>query len=255
MIDIENAKKVFKEYVDNYNLKDGKIALKYAHILRVSSISKRIATELELPEEDIQLAELIGIFHDIGRFEQVKVYNTFVDRDSINHGEYGVKVLFEDGLIEKFNVDEKYYETIRKAILNHNRAAIEEGLSEHDLLHCKIIRDADKLDIFYVLLTDETINTYGTESLEDETFSDEIVREFYEDHSIDYAKRETFGDKWICHMTYVYDFNFKSSYLYMKEKDYINKMFEMPRFRRAETIKTAEKITKVASEYINSQCV
>ena len=35
MIDIENAKKIFKEYVSNYDINDGKIALKYNHILRV----------------------------------------------------------------------------------------------------------------------------------------------------------------------------------------------------------------------------
>lgn len=250
MIDINNAKKIFEEYVGNYDLGDGKIALKYNHILRVAEISKNIAESLKLPEEEIKLAELIGIFHDIGRFEQVKRFNTFVDRDSINHGEYGVKVLFEDGLIEKFNIEEKYYETIRNAVLNHNRKSIEDGLSEHDLLHCKIIRDSDKLDIFYVLLTDKPINTYGIESMENETFSDEIVREFKEDHYIDYSKRQTYGDKWISHMAFVYDFNFRSSYQIMKEKDYINKMYIRPNFKNSNTIRIAKEITEIADEYI-----
>ena len=75
MINIENAKKVFREYIKNYDLNYGKIALKVAHILRVSSISKRIAIALNLNEEDINLAELIGLLHDIGRFEQIKQYN------------------------------------------------------------------------------------------------------------------------------------------------------------------------------------
>lgn len=254
MIDIENAKKIFKEYVSNYDINDGKIALKYNHILRVSEISKKIAKELNLSDEDIKLAELIGIFHDIGRFEQVKRFNTFVDKDSINHGEYGVKVLFEDGLIKKFNIDEKYYKTIKLAVLNHNRKEIEEGLSEHEILHCKIIRDADKLDIFHVLLTDKTINTYGTDSLEDETFSDEIIREFKEVHHMDYSKRRTFGDKWICHMAYVYDFNFKSSYKVMKEKGYITKMYEMPNFKNIDTIRIAKEIRNMANDYIQLKC-
>ena len=254
MIDIENAKKVFKEYVSNYDTNDGKIALKYNHILRVAEIAKRIATEQGLSEEDILLAELIGIFHDIGRFEQVKRFNTFVDRDSINHGEYGVKVLFEDGLIEKFNIDKKYYKTIRLAVINHNRKAIEDGLDEHDLLHCKIIRDSDKLDIFYVLTTEKCIDSYGIESLENEVFSNEIVREFKEDHFIDYSKRETFGDKWVCHMTYVYDFNFKSSYKVMKEKGYINKLFETANFKREDTKEVAKEIVDIANRYIEEKC-
>ena len=255
MIDIENARKVFKEYVENCDINDGKIALKYNHILRVADISKRIATDLNLSEEDRDLAELIGIFHDIGRFEQVKRFNTFVDRDSINHGEYGVKVLFEDGLIEKFNVDEKYYRVIRLAVLNHNRRAIEsEGMSDNELLHCKIIRDSDKLDIFYVLNTDKFINSYGIESMEDEVFSDEIVREFKEDHYIDYSKRKTFGDKWVAHMTYVYDFNFKSSYRAMKEKEYITKLYKYVNFKRKETIRVAKEIVDIANKYIEENC-
>lgn len=254
MININKARKIFEEYVNNYDLSDGKIALKYNHILRVAEISKNIAISLNLPEEDVKLAELIGFFHDIGRFEQVKKFNTFVDKDSINHGEYGVKVLFEDNLIEQFDVDKKYYGTIKNAVLNHNRKAIEDGLSERDLLHCKIIRDSDKLDIFYVLLTDKPINTYGIESMENETFSDEIVREFKEEHYIDYSKRQTYGDKWICHMAYVYDFNFKSSYKVMQEKDYINKMYEMAKFKNPNTIKVAKGITETAQEFIDYKC-
>ena len=254
MIDIENVRKVFKEYVSGYNLDDGKILLKYNHILRVAEIAKKIAADLKLSEEDILLAELIGIFHDIGRFEQIKRFNTYIDKDSINHGEYGVKVLFEDGLIEKFNIDEKYYKTIKLAVLNHNRKAIEDGLDEHDLLHCKIIRDADKLDIYYVLLTEKTIDAYGIETMENEIFSDEIVREFKEDHYIDYSKERTCGDRWICHMAYVYDFNFKSSYKLIKKKDYINKMYQMPNFKNTNTVKIAKEITDIANKYIENNC-
>ena len=86
MIDIINAKKVFNEYVKKYNANDGKIALKIAHILRVADLSKKIAISLNLSEENIELAELIGLLHDIGRFEQVRIYNTFIYKISINHG-------------------------------------------------------------------------------------------------------------------------------------------------------------------------
>ena len=117
MIDINRAKNAFDEYVKNYNPENGKIRLKISHIKRVASISKDIATELGLSKEDIQLAELIGLLHDIGRFEQVRIYNTFVDKNSINHGQLGAKILFEDGLIRNFVEDNQYDEIIRKAIV------------------------------------------------------------------------------------------------------------------------------------------
>lgn len=155
MIDIENAKEVFNEYVKNFNPEDGRIKLKIEHILRVANYSKQIATNLKLNEEQIQLAELIGIFHDIGRFKQVEKYHTFSDRDSgVNHAEYSIKVLYEDNLIEKFKVDDKYNHIIKKAVLNHNKSEIETGLNEDELLFAKIIRDADKLDIITHAITE-----------------------------------------------------------------------------------------------------
>lgn len=253
MIDIENAKKVFKEYVKQYDINDGRIALKVAHIQRVSGISKRIAESLNLSKEDVELAELIGLLHDIGRFEQVRKYNTFVDKNSINHGEYGVKVLFGDGLIEKFNIDEKYYKTIKLAILNHNRAKIEDGLQDNEIIHCKIIRDSDKLDIFHVLITDTLYNIYGCDSMKDEEFSDEIIREFKEEHYIDYKKRETFADTWICHVAYVYDFNFKDSYKVLVDNDYVNKFYARMDFKKEETIKQADEIIKIANEFVKQK--
>lgn len=253
MIDVDHAKHVLLEYVKNYDINDGKIALKINHILRVAEISKNIATAQGLSQEDVELAEIIGLLHDVGRFEQVKRYNTFIDRDSVNHGEYGVKVLFKDGLIEKFNIDEKYYRTIKLGILNHNRSVIEDGITEKELLHCKIIRDSDKIDIFHVLLTDKTINTYGTESLEDETFSEEIIREFKENHQINYKNRKTFGDIWISHIAYVFDFNFKSSYEIIKEKDYINKLLLLMNFRNKNTKKQANETVEIANNYIENK--
>lgn len=149
MIDIENVKKEFKNYVSQFNPNEGRIKLKIDHIQRVAEISKKIAINLKLNDEQIKLAEVIGIFHDIGRFKQVEMYNTFSDKDSINHGELGVKVLYEDNLIQKFKIDEKYNRIIKCAILNHNRAKIEDNLTDEELLFSKIIRDADKLDIYY----------------------------------------------------------------------------------------------------------
>lgn len=71
---------------------------------------------MKLSQEDIELAELIGLLHDIGRFEQVRLYHTFVDKDSINHGEYGAKILFEDGLIRKFINDDRFDKIINQEI-------------------------------------------------------------------------------------------------------------------------------------------
>ena len=92
--------------------------------------------------------------HDIGRFEQLRIYNSFIDAETVDHAALGVKILFEGNKIRDFIIDDSYDKIIREAIANHNRYAIEEGLSERSLLHAKIIRDADKLDNYRVKLED-----------------------------------------------------------------------------------------------------
>lgn len=233
MIDILKAKKVFKEYIKNYNPEDGKIKIKIAHIERVSQIAKRLAEELGLEEEDIKLAELIGLLHDIGRFEQIKVYNTFLDKDSIDHGEYAIKVLYEDGLIKKFLDTYKYDNIIKKSILNHNQAKIEEGLLERENLHSKIIRDADKMDIFYVLTTGDKKELYG--EIEYEKITNNIYEQFLNDKLINYNDLKTNVDLLVAQFTYVYDFNFKQSLEFIKENQYIEKLYNRFEFKNEET--------------------
>ena len=93
MIDIEKAKEEFINYTKNYNLEDTNIKRKQIHSLRVMEISKKIAEYIGLTPEEVKIAELIGLLHDIGRFEQYSNYHTFRDDYSIDHGDYGVQIL------------------------------------------------------------------------------------------------------------------------------------------------------------------
>ena len=68
MVDINNEQKNFLEYVQNYDLNNENIKRKEQHSLRVMAISKKIAEELKLSEEEIKLDTLIGLLNDIGRF-------------------------------------------------------------------------------------------------------------------------------------------------------------------------------------------
>ena len=222
LIDMIEAKKAFKEYVKKYNPEDEKIKIKIVHIEKVAENSKRIAQNLGLSQEDVELAELIGLLHDIGRFEQVRLYHTFVDKDSINHGKYGAKILFEDGLIRNFIKDNKFDKIIKLAIVNHNRADIEEDLTERERLHAKIIRDADKTDIFRILISGDKKSIWEKADLSDDKISDEIYREFVEDKRINYKERKTSADILVSHFNYVYDLNFPETRKIIRDNKYID---------------------------------
>ena len=253
MIDIENAKRVFAQYVKKYNPEDGKIALKIRHIYRVAEISKDIAVRNNLNEEDQRLAELIGLLHDIGRFEQIRIYNTFVDSKSVNHAEMGVKVLFEDGLIRDFINESDYDEIIKMAILNHNKGRIESNIEGKTLDFCKIIRDADKTDIFYVLNTEKFEDAYEKADISEDLISDEILREFKEDRIIDYKKRQSAADIMVSHIAYIYDFNYAYCLKKVKDEKYIDRLVERANYKVKDTVDKMNEIVAIAYEYINDK--
>ena len=109
MIDIERAKKEFDRYVSNYDKTEKKIEGKISHSYRVMEISAKIAKSLNLEEEQVKLATLIGLLHDIARFEQFKRYRTYKDVDSIDHGDYGVKILQENNNMLNFGSLDSIY--------------------------------------------------------------------------------------------------------------------------------------------------
>lgn len=101
-INREHIKNTFQEYTDRYDSTDPKIKLKIDHTYRVADLCERIAKSLKLSQEDIDLAWLSGMLHDIGRFEQLRRYHTFSDAQSIDHAKFAVELLYEDGLIADY---------------------------------------------------------------------------------------------------------------------------------------------------------
>ena len=255
MIDIENAKRIFQKYVANFNPEDGRIRLKIEHILRVAEYSKKLAENLQLDEEKIRLAELIGIFHDIGRFKQVEKYHTFSDRDSgVNHAEYSIKVLYEDNLIEKFKVDDKYNHIIKKAVLNHNKSEIETGLNEDELLFAKIIRDADKLDIITHAITEydfESVFWYSEFNCEE--INEELIKIMFENHTLDYSKIKNNADLILSFYNMIYDLNFKSSLKELSDNKalniFTNRIYE--NFNSEKVKEQTKKVFEYTQDYLN----
>ena len=254
MIDLEKAKKFYKEYIKNYNPDNPKIALKIAHIYRTAEKSKMIAINLGLSEEDIKLAELIGMLHDIGRFEQLKQYNTYNDRNSINHGEYGARILFEDGLIKSFIEDRSYDRIIYLAVINHNRDNIEEGLSKRELLHCKIVRDADKWDILYILTFESDEALWGTSNpVFDKEITPEIFDEYMKTGRIDYSKRESKEDSIITHISHVFNVYFDYTLKNISKENYLEIIRNRYEYKNEKLKKQLDLAYEKAYKYINER--
>lgn len=222
MIDLKRAKCAFDNYVKNYDMSNEKINLKYYHTYRVCEQSIAICNSLNLDEEDTDIAYLIALLHDIGRFEQIKRFNTFDDSKSMDHALFGCKMLFEERLIREFIIDDSYDEIIRHAIFNHNKLDIESNLNEREMLHSKIIRDADKIDIIY------NVADLGQIKLNDDDseISEKVKNSFNQNHPISKLDMKTHNDSIMVKFAFVFDLNFKYSYEYFKENDFVNKMYD-----------------------------
>ena len=142
--------KEFDDYVSNYDFNNENIKLKYYHSYRVMKLSEKYSKILHFTEDDILLARLIGLIHDIGRFPQYEIYKTFYDKKSVDHATLGNKVLFDEHFIERFTDNYNDYDVIRYAIDNHNKFELEKTNDERALLHGKLIRDTDKIDILFL---------------------------------------------------------------------------------------------------------
>lgn len=225
------ANKYFNEFINNsFDINDEKIAHKVKHTYHVVNNAKYICKKLNLDDLNTDIAMVIALLHDIGRFTQAKEMQTFrEDITGFDHATLGVKLLFEKNEIRNFVSSNEYDEIIKKAIGNHSKYILDEnGLTDNELLHCKIIRDADKIDSFRAKTVDDiyTMANIQPKDIENSLVTDKIYNDFMNENTILSKDRKTGIDIWISYIAFIFGLEFKCSYELIKENDYINKLFD-----------------------------
>lgn len=252
-INRKNVINTFAEYVRNYDPSDEKIKLKIDHTYRVAGLCQRIAESLGLSEPDVDIAWLLGMLHDIGRFEQIRRFGTFNDAQSVDHAEFGADLLFKEGLIRKFA--EGYYEEcelarsgneeaeqiiknnehhnkdtglLEMAIRQHNKYRVKEDLTERQRMFCDILRDADKVDIFKVNadIPMEIIYDVTTEELKNGVITKEVLESFYKKETVLKSVRRSAVDHIVGHISLLFELVYKESYRQAKEQGYVYKLLD-----------------------------
>jgi len=211
---------IFLQYANKFDINKKEIKRKINHSLRVSKLCKNIALSLSLPDDLVCLAEFIGLVHDIGRFLQWKKYQTFDDLKSIDHAFLGLQILFKNGIINCFHINHKWDNTIYLAIKNHNQYKISDEVKDIDLLMSKILRDADKADILYMIKNGEIVLDE-----DDSDISKEVNNEFLNKESINHIKIKTFSDKILLKLAFVFDINYKCTIEYIKKENVIDEIY------------------------------
>ena len=255
-MNLKQVKKTFNQYINQYdNQSDLGFRLKVVHTMHVVENAKEIAIQMNLDEEDIMLVQLIAYLHDIGRFDELKRLKKF-DSVGNDHALVASNILFDHNLIRDFIVETKYDDIIKKAIENHNKFKIEPNLSEKELLHAKIIRDADKLDNFRVK-KEEPIEAIfpgkikTIDELNQSFISKKVFESIQKEECVDIHDRIYPLYYWICILAFVFDINFIQTLKMIQKQNYINILIDRFEYKNRETKRTMEKIRIIINEYID----
>lgn len=230
MRDREALKVVFLNYAERYDTKNVMIRHKIEHTLRVAELSERYAEALGMGSSDAAWAWFFGLLHDIGRFEQVRRFGTFVDSQSVDHAELGADILFGDGLIGEFSVEEPpetWTAMAEQVIRLHNKLTLPETLDARTRRFAEILRDADKTDIFRVIAGipfEERIGSSKASFAEAGEANPEVMACVAEHRCVPRQLRHSRFDGLIAHGCMAFELVFEVSRRTVKEEGWLRRL-------------------------------
>lgn len=206
----------FTEYLTAFGAGTGDLHpflnLKLNHSEHVADEARGLSTDLRWTASEQNNAEAMGLLHDTGRFQQFVKHHTFSDAASIDHGELGWRIVREEGFLTRLPHEEQ--RPILDGIRYHNNRFIPAPLPHHSLSYVQLIRDADKLDIYRVVL--EALDHDGFQDIRemlpdirlDRSVSDAFADQVRQGKAGDLSQVQSLGDFLLLHMRWVYDFNY-----------------------------------------------
>ena len=226
---VSDMKNWFASYVNTFKFDNNEfqqnIDIKREHTERVTEESINIGKQIGLNDNELNLAEIIALFHDIGRFEQYKRYNTFSDHKSEDHAGLGIKILVNYNVLGM--LDKEIQKLILCSIRYHNLPSLLREETERCLFYSRLIRDADKLDIWRVV-TDyyHRKNSQRNVALELELpdtpgISEEVYKALMNKQIVDMIHVKNLNDIKLLQAGWIYDINFKPTFECIKNRRYI----------------------------------
>ncbi len=227
--------KWFDAYVASYYGDDdyvnANLKLKEDHSRRVCDEMDYLAEQLDLPDNHRRTAHAIALLHDIARFPQFAEHRTYHDPRSINHCTLAVQILTENKILRPLAPTER--EIILKAVEFHGAKEIPAGLDADTLLFCKLIRDADKLDIYRVMIENYRLHRDDPDSFylevelpDDPYYSPQVIDDILSERNVDYTRLKTWNDMKLINLAWIYDVNFIPTLKRIKQKRFLEQVLE-----------------------------
>lgn len=204
------------------------ITVKQLHSHEVCLNAVRIAHDLRMDEHDALLAETLGLLHDVGRFTQYERYKTFDDAVSVNHAALGAKVLIDAQVLH--DLPEQERDLIVHCVTLHNIFTLPPGLDDRTRLFAKLVRDADKLDIWRVFLEyyaqseSDKASAVALGLPDEKGYSSQVLAHLKKGSMISKSELTTLNDFKLLQLSWVFDLNFPGSFRIVQERGTIDKL-------------------------------
>ncbi len=213
--------KWFQNMVNFYSAGDEvtkhNLALKQNHSRATQQIALHLSQSMGWNDHDCKIAECIGLLHDVGRFPQFYYYKTFGDNESRNHAQWGVEVLQKERVLSVFSEEDQ--ELIITAILHHNAFQIPSSVQGRILTFCKLIRDADKLDIYRIMSEEH----YILDLPDTQVVNPVILDSIFQQKCVQYKHVGTLMDLKLLQLSWVYDLYYIESLFYLQKQELLQK--------------------------------
>ncbi len=233
--DLEELNSWFDRYTKSFrsaDVQDQKhIMLKIGHSRNVHENIVRIGEGASLGQDQLLTAQAVALFHDIGRFPQYAKYKTFRDADSVNHGLLGSSTLQEENVLKRLSVHEQ--KIITESVRFHSAFVIPSGLDKETLMYLKLVRDADKVDIFRVFIEyyespeDQRASmiAFGVPDIPE--YSKDMLACLAHRKIASYSLIKSENDFRLMKLSWVYDLHYSESLRILHERNYIEQIIDL----------------------------
>ena len=199
-----------------------------AHSIRVVGNSLLLSNFILQIDEDKGIATVNALFHDIGKASMISngIEATVIQRD---HATVSAKIIQQMAFYQNLPAD--IQSVILNSVENHNKLKLPKLDSEQQTLFARLLRDADKLDIFdssYRFFKEKYgIQPVITVDLNRSTdVSEKILKSILAGKTATVEDMKSMNDYKLLLLSMAFDLNFKYTFRIMSEKQYIPKIYE-----------------------------
>ena len=232
--DLQKIEARWRAFVDRYR-NNGTLhpmqQLKLEHSVRVSADARAIAEGEGWPDGEIDLAKAVGLLHDTARFPQFEQYQTFSDADSVDHGDLGFQTLENENMLT--GLPNETRALVLHSVQHHNKKDLPRTLTTHEEKHLRLIRDADRMDIFFVCwesLASGQIHDHPELMMNidfDGPPSETVLDQFNRGQAIDYKTLKTMADRFVLQLSWMHDLSYAASKRLVLKRGILNKFIDV----------------------------